>query len=1070
MKRLIPFLFLLCPSISFAWTAVGSPVGTIQLRNDLQSGATLYVSSGTIEGNLYVDSLFQVGTPGISMSDADLYFDAGTVYPGLHLNIDDPTGSQLNTIYFDISNTENDYIQYALASGFNVYVASSGPTLRFSIARTNGGTISMKDDQGVEKFSVHTDSVTSFANLFADKNFISTGQITNSGEDSPFVFGHTRSNKFDLTARSTATTRTPMVTFMFDDGYLTDYTIMFSTAQAKGVPMGCAIVTDAIGTANYMTQEQILELQSAGWEIMSHTKSHVDLRTLNEDQLVEELRGSKLALESFGCVVNNFVNPFHYSGEFIRNIIKRYYRSARSNDANTYPNNQSVLYTYKLGGYLAGALSEAAMEAIVDSAETSGEWVIFYLHQTDAADATRIGNVIDYIQAKGIAIVTINEALNEWENIIDYGDQGMGTSFSLAPDGSIKANTVGAVGSVEIWNPAYPQAHNVSLTYSGSDLMLTPYGANDVKTAAGIASFRPNDRRLTELGQTSAEWATVWAKGMSSSYQDLNFQAARDIFLKTGGAVTRLEVDEGGEFKFQGNDLTGIGNLTSTGTVQVGQVYSTFTANGSATTYMKKNLYNLPYDSFEGETAYLDDTTMNVTGTIVAGASYGRRLNILDSSDIEITDAGSYTIHSDYINRAFSGTMGGEADSSVSLYGRYTGLSGNMADTNSTVNKYGHKIVVAGTGDLNIGLDVAAGEATSNIAINVLAGDVIIAADDTKLSLGAAGSVDSYLQFGGTDLEYYSSGSHVFTGTVAAEGISIDSTINHTIVDSSGDLIITNPNLNEDIFFNFNDDSTMKTIGIDSSRSRLYLPASGILEIGDAEITNGSNSYQLKTAAHWWSDGRMSIGPASPENDYSIKIVGQDTSSNTHLYYGKLDDEHTDYFLQFVDEGDTDKLLIPADGSIVSAGMVRQASTWHVYGGTQAASTTIPCATKDTWYMMTDAQGLWNGTEADGFTLAGDTMTVTNTGDYFGSLSMTFSDSTGRDFQFRVYNITTAASATLSIGATTTGATNFANVTLPLYVEATAGDELIMQVRCTSTNSADPTFKSAVFYLSYLHD
>jgi hypothetical protein len=48
MKKI---LFLICVSLSsfcFGWTGAGSSVGTIQNRDTLQSGATFYVSSGTV--------------------------------------------------------------------------------------------------------------------------------------------------------------------------------------------------------------------------------------------------------------------------------------------------------------------------------------------------------------------------------------------------------------------------------------------------------------------------------------------------------------------------------------------------------------------------------------------------------------------------------------------------------------------------------------------------------------------------------------------------------------------------------------------------------------------------------------------------------------------------------------------------------------------------------------------------------------------------------------------------------------------------------------------------------------
>jgi len=69
-----------------------------------------------------------------------------------------------------------------------------------------------------------------------------------------------------------------------------------------------------------------------------------------------------------------------------------------------------------------------------------------------------------------------------------------------------------------------------------------------------------------------------------------------------------------------------------------------------------------------------------------------------------------------------------------------------------------------------------------------------------------------------------------------------------------------------------------------------------------------------------------------------------------------------------------------------------------------------------------------------------DIFTITNAGDYVGDISLTFSASNGKDYQIRIYNITQATQMGYLIGATTTGSTNFTNITLPVYIEADAGD------------------------------
>ena len=149
--------------------------------------------------------------------------------------------------------------------------------------------------------------------------------------------------------------------------------------------------------------------------------------------------------------------------------------------------------------------------------------------------------------------------------------------------------------------------------------------------------------------------------------------------------------------------------------------------------------------------------------------------------------------------------------------------------------------------------------------------------------------------------------------------------------------------------------------------------------------------------------------------------------------------------------------------------MWRQATTWHAYGGFQDEDYTLTLASQQ-WKIISNATAdLWTGLEADGLTLTDDKMTFTNGGDYIGAVSITFSALNGKDYEIRLYNNTQGTQMGYKIGGSTTGTSNFKNVNLPLYIEADAGDEMEMQIQNT-TDSTQVILRSAVFYITYLHD
>ena len=193
------------------------------------------------------------------------------------------------------------------------------------------------------------------------------------------------------------------------------------------------------------------------------------------------------------------------------------------------------------------------------------------------------------------------------------------------------------------------------------------------------------------------------------------------------------------------------------------------------------------------------------------------------------------------------------------------------------------------------------------------------------------------------------------------------------------------------------------------------------------------------------------------------EILLHDDSAIT---FGDDDDATMEY-----DEDGTDTLLITATtshvGNMTVTGMVRQTATWHAYGGFQDEAEALSLAA-DTWTHVTNVgNDLWTGLEADGLTLVDDEMIVTNAGDYIGNMSITITGGNSKDFLFRVYNVTQAAVMGYHIGASTT-VSNYTNINLPLYLECDAGDVLQVQAWCLAGD--DPTLRSSIFYINYLHD
>jgi len=163
----------------------------------------------------------------------------------------------------------------------------------------------------------------------------------------------------------------------------------------------------------------------------------------------------------------------------------------------------------------------------------------------------------------------------------------------------------------------------------------------------------------------------------------------------------------------------------------------------------------------------------------------------------------------------------------------------------------------------------------------------------------------------------------------------------------------------------------------------------------------------------------------------------------------------------------TEELTV--DGDIYATGDIFQDSIYHAYGGIMATSVTI-ALTENVWATTTNAYGgLFTGLEADGMTLSNDIMTITNAGDYIGSLAISFFGGNANDYEFRFYNYTSKSQEGYTVYHSTGGTANYENVTLPIYFDVNAGDQMVFQVR-NVTDSDDVIIRSAIFSMQYLHN
>jgi glycosyltransferase involved in cell wall biosynthesis/peptidoglycan/xylan/chitin deacetylase (PgdA/CDA1 family) len=135
------------------------------------------------------------------------------------------------------------------------------------------------------------------------------------------------------------------VLLTFDDAYRDTAEFGLPLLKKYGFTGAVFVVTDQIGGTNkwdlhlgisempLMTVEEIRDWAAQGIEFGAHSRSHPDLRSITDEQLTEELRGSRQKLEEIlGTAIGSFAYPYGYLDDRAVEEARRHFDTALTCD------------------------------------------------------------------------------------------------------------------------------------------------------------------------------------------------------------------------------------------------------------------------------------------------------------------------------------------------------------------------------------------------------------------------------------------------------------------------------------------------------------------------------------------------------------------------------------------------------------------------------------------------------------------------------------------------------------------------------------------------------------------
>jgi len=229
---------------------------------------------------------------------------------------------------------------------------------------------------------------------------------------------------------STATGRCSfkgMVSLNFDDGNVDVLQYAVPIMRSSALVGTFYVVTDRIGTRGYLSASDLNELQRAGNEIGAHTRKHRDLTLLSEDDVRNEVAGSKAALGAMGLDVSTFAYPFgSFNGRVEQAVKDAGFVGARSTNSGTNTPSTDRFALLRLD--MNDATTLEGVEAAIQGAITKNEWLILAFHHVNGAYAGR-PKVVDLVFFRGLA-----EYLAERQVPVVTNTQAISSMLNCIPD------------------------------------------------------------------------------------------------------------------------------------------------------------------------------------------------------------------------------------------------------------------------------------------------------------------------------------------------------------------------------------------------------------------------------------------------------------------------------------------------------------------------------------------------------------------------------------------------------------------------------------------------------------
>ena len=199
----------------------------------------------------------------------------------------------------------------------------------------------------------------------------------------------------------------PLVSFIFDDGWGSDYTVVRPIFKQRNLRCGFAIVKNLVGREDRLSVAQVKKMSEENFEILAHSVGHFKMSkdNLPLERIQWEVQNSTAFLDSLGCEVRGWVTPMSIMNDkYLPSLNSLAYSFTKSNGFD--PIDETNVHKLTRFGLESTSLQKAI--TAVSKAYREQKPIVFYAHNIlkGTQEEGDLISLIEYCSKNNYQIVT----------------------------------------------------------------------------------------------------------------------------------------------------------------------------------------------------------------------------------------------------------------------------------------------------------------------------------------------------------------------------------------------------------------------------------------------------------------------------------------------------------------------------------------------------------------------------------------------------------------------------------------------------------------------------------------